>query len=218
MGSEEKSKVFDDEAPNQAREAYDELANWYSTRKKDSYEFKILLPVVLNLLGNLRGKSLIDIGCGPCAYSVEFAKKGAEVYGVDISQKMLEKARVNAYMGNVRLELQKADAHSLPYKDVFFDIAVLTLTILNTKMVQEASRILKPDGLFLFADTHPIIEAKGHWENGKIGAALIIKDYFSEAKREWRIEHALGERSLLNITREQSNNAPTCSLVQVSKS
>ena len=197
MDNEDRFRVFDDDIPEQAKEAYDELADWYSARKKDSYEFKILLPVILNLLGNLRGKSLVDVGCGSCAYSVEFAKRGADVYGVDISQKMLEKAMHNANMRNVRLELQKADMHSLPYKDGRFEIVILTLTILNTKIVQEASRVLKSHGLLLYADTHPIIEARGSWESDKFGTPIIIEDYFSGEKREWRIKHAPGEKIVL---------------------
>jgi ubiquinone/menaquinone biosynthesis C-methylase UbiE len=179
--------------PEQAEEAYDEIADWYSARKRGSYEFKILLPAILNLLGDLRGKSLIDIGCGPGVYSLEFAKRGAIVLGLDISQKMLDKARNSAKMTNTKLTLQKTDAHFLPFMDESFDIAVLILTILNAKMVQEAARVLKPDGLLLFSDTHPIIESKGKWESDGMGAGRIIEDYFSQDKREWRIEHVPGK-------------------------
>ncbi|MFB0514860.1 MAG: hypothetical protein ACETVQ_04705, partial [Candidatus Bathyarchaeia archaeon] len=65
MNSDGKSRVYDDDVPEQAEEAYDEIADWYSARKMGSYEFKMQLPAILNLLGDLRGKSLIDIGCGP---------------------------------------------------------------------------------------------------------------------------------------------------------
>ena len=63
MNSNEKPRDYDYDIPEQAEEAWDKLANWYSARKKGSYEFKIQLPAILNLLGNLHGKSLIDIGC-----------------------------------------------------------------------------------------------------------------------------------------------------------
>lgn len=188
MNTDDKFRVYDDDVPEQAEEAYDKLADWYSARKGGSYEFKIQLPAILNLLGDLRGKSLIDIGCGPGAYSVEFAKRGAHVLGVDLSQKMLDKARNNAETANAGLTLQKADAHSLPYKDDSFDVAVLILTILNTKMVEEAARVLKLGGLLLFSDTHPVIESKGRWEGNDIGAARIVEDYFSQDKRKWRIK------------------------------
>ncbi len=192
MNSDGKSRVYDDDVPEQAEEAYDEIADWYSARKMGSYEFKMQLPAILNLLGDLRGKSLIDIGCGPGAYSVEFAKRGADVLGVDISRKMLDKARNNAKMTNIKFTLQKADAHSLPYTDDSFDVAVLILTILNSKMVEEAARVLKLGGLLLFSDTHPIIESKGRWEGNDIGAGRIVEDYFLQDKREWRIEPGPG--------------------------
>ena len=186
--NDDKSQVYDDDVPEQAEEAYDEISDWYSARKRGSYEFKIQLPAILNLLGDLRGKSLIDIGCGPGVYSVEFAKRGADVLGVDISQKMLDKARNNAETAKAKLTLRKSDAHSLPSKDESFDVAVLILTTLNVKVVEEAARVLGPGGLLLFSDTHPIIESKGRWEGNDIGAARVVEDYFSQDKREWRIK------------------------------
>ena len=193
MNGNKQFRVYDDDVPEQAEEAWDKLADWYSARKRGSYEFKMQLPAILNLLGDLSGKSLIDIGCGPGAYSVEFAKRGADVFGVDFSQNMLDKARDNAETANVELTLQKADAHSLPYTGESFDVAVLIFMILNTKIVEEAARVLKPSGLLLFSDTHPTLEAKGQWESNNIGAPRIIEDYFSHDKRKWRIKHGPGQ-------------------------
>jgi ubiquinone/menaquinone biosynthesis C-methylase UbiE len=189
LNSNEEVRVYDYDASEQAEEAWDKLANWYSARKKGSYEFKIQLPAILNLLGNLRGKSLIDICCGPGTYSVEFAKRRANVLGIDLSQKMLDKARNNAKMADVKLTLQKADAHFIPCPDNSFDIAVIILTILNDKIIEEAARVLKPSGLLLISDTHPILEAKGHWKSSKIGAPRIIEDYFSRDKKKWQIKY-----------------------------
>jgi ubiquinone/menaquinone biosynthesis C-methylase UbiE len=193
--------VYEDDVPEQAEEAYDKLADWYSARKRVSYEFKIQLPAILNLLGNLRGKSLLDVGCGPCVYSAEFAKMGADVFGVDISQKMLEKAAKNAETANVKLALLKADAHSLPCADGSFDVAVFILTILNTKLLEEAARVLKLGGILLFSDTHPVIEAEGRWESDKIGAPLIVEDYFSRDKREWQIQNGSGQSITLKYNK-----------------
>ena len=192
MNGNKQFRVYDDDVPEQAEEAWDKLADWYSARKRGSYEFKMQLPAILNLLGDLRGKNLIDIGCGPCVYSVEFAERGVDVSVVDLSQNMLDKARDNAETANVELTLQKADAHSLPYKGESFDVAVLIFMILNTKIIEEAVRVLKPSGLLLFSDTHPALEAKGQWESGNIGAPRIIEDYFSHDKRKWRIEPGPG--------------------------
>jgi len=189
LNNNEKFRIYDYNIPKQAEEAWDKLADWYSARKMGSYEFKIQLPAILNLLGNLRKKSLIDIGCGPGNYSVEFAKKGANVLGIDLSQKMLDKARNNAKMADVNLTLQKADAHLIRCPDNSFDIAVIILAILNEKIIKEAARVLKPGGLLLISDTHPTLEAKGRWKSNKIGAPRIIEDYFSREKKKWRINY-----------------------------
>ena len=189
MNDSKKFTVYDYNMPKQAEEAWDELANWYSARKKGSYEFKIQLPAILNLLGNLRGKSLIDIGCGPGNYSVEFTKRGANVLGIDLSEKMLDKARNNAKMAEVKLTLQKADARLIACPDNSFDIAVIILAILNEKIVKEAARVLIPGGLLLISDTHPTLEAKGRWKSNEIGTPRIIEDYFSRVKKKWRINY-----------------------------
>ncbi len=189
MNSNEKPRDYDYDIPEQAEEAWDKLANWYSARKKGSYEFKIQLPAILNLLGNLHGKSLIDIGCGPGTYSVEFAKRGANVLSIDLSQKMLDKARNNAKMADVKLTLHKTDAHSIPCRDNSFDVAVIILAVVNEKTVKEAARVLKPGGLLLISDTHPTLEAKGHWKSNKIGTPRIIEDYFSREKKKWQINY-----------------------------
>jgi len=189
LNNNEKFTVYGYDIPEQAEEAWDKLANWYSARKKGSYEFKIQLPAILNLLGNLRGKSLIDIGCGPGTYSVEFAKRGANVLGLDLSQKMLDKAGNNAKMADINLTLQKADARLIRCPDNSFDIAVIILAILNEKIIKEAARVLKPGGLLLISDTHPTLEAKGRWKSNKIGTPRIIEDYFSREKKKWQINY-----------------------------
>jgi len=120
---------------------------------------------------------------------VEFAKRGANVLGIDLSQKMLDKARSNVRMADVNLTLQKADAHSIRYPDNSFDIAVIILAILNERIIKEAARVLKPGGLLLISDTHPTLEAKGRWESDKIGAPRVIEDYFSREKKKWQINY-----------------------------
>ena len=188
MNTDDRFRVYNEDIPEHAEGFHDEIAVWYSERKRSSYEFRIQLPVILKLLGDLQGKRLIDICCGPGVYSVEFARRGADVLGVDISQKMLDEAKKNAENANVNLTLQKSDVHSLPSPDESFDIAVLILAILNTRIVEEVARVLKPRGLLLYSDTHPIIESKGRWESDRIGASRIVEDYFSQDQREWQIQ------------------------------
>lgn len=53
--------------------------------------------LILSLSGNLKGKKVLDIGCGPGIYAIDLAKKGAEaVLGIDISTTMIQLAEENA--------------------------------------------------------------------------------------------------------------------------
>ena len=50
----------------------------------------------VDILGDVRGKTILDVGCGSGIYAIYFAQRGAEVTGIDFSQGMLSLARKNA--------------------------------------------------------------------------------------------------------------------------
>jgi 2-polyprenyl-3-methyl-5-hydroxy-6-metoxy-1,4-benzoquinol methylase len=52
-----------------------------------------LRPVILNVIGNIKDKNILDLGCGSGKYSIVFAEMGAIVTGVDISKKQIELAQ-----------------------------------------------------------------------------------------------------------------------------
>jgi SAM-dependent methyltransferase len=54
------------------------------------------LKLTLDELGDLSGRRVLDVGCGPGRYAVAAAERGAEVVGVDISRMMLTLARGHA--------------------------------------------------------------------------------------------------------------------------
>ena len=57
-----------------------------------------------------KGNSLLDVGCGTGRHSVELAKRGLNVTGIDLSSGMLDQARKVAVEANVEVELLQADA------------------------------------------------------------------------------------------------------------
>jgi 2-polyprenyl-3-methyl-5-hydroxy-6-metoxy-1,4-benzoquinol methylase len=72
--------------------------------------------------GDLHGKRVLDIGCGPGRYAVEFAKRGAaEVVGVDLSDEMLGLARQEAERAGVadRCKFQLGDFWNQNYERSF---------------------------------------------------------------------------------------------------
>ena len=82
----------------QAREDWDRLAEHYASFREErgTYNEIVEMPAMLSLIGNVKGKTVLDAGCGPGHYSILLAKNGADVTSIDISEKMIEIAKNNA--------------------------------------------------------------------------------------------------------------------------
>jgi len=115
------------------------------------------LEFVFHLLGNLRGATVVELGCGDGLNTVILASLGASVIGVDVSEESLAltaaRARANAVARQVRVV--HAGAPQLPLKDGTAD-KVLCVAILHHVDIQatalEIHRILKPSGVAVFLE------------------------------------------------------------------
>jgi len=121
----------------------------------DEYRFDKLryLPRLVDFDG-FRGKKLLEVGCGIGTDLVRFAKGGAVVTGIDLSDTALDLARRNARQAGVEMDLKLANGEDLPFEDGSFDVVychgVLQYTAEPRLMVEECRRVLKPDGEAIF--------------------------------------------------------------------
>jgi ubiquinone/menaquinone biosynthesis C-methylase UbiE len=118
---------------------------------------------ISKVLGNVRGKTFLDIGAGAGEASVYFALKGADVTATDLSAQMLKVVGNLAKFYNTSLQTVVANAEKLPFDDNTFDI-VYAGNILHhvnlPKALAEIQRVLKPGGVFVSWDAlqhNPII-------------------------------------------------------------
>jgi len=119
----------------------------------------------LKALGDLRGKRLLDLGCGAGETTAWFAMQGATVDAVDISPGMIDVARGLAERLNVsdRVTFHVAPGESLPFPDATFD-AVFGHDCLHhmdfERARDEVRRVMKPSRRAVFAEPlghNPII-------------------------------------------------------------
>jgi ubiquinone/menaquinone biosynthesis C-methylase UbiE len=130
------------------REVFDEIApEWYNRRHRS-----IFTKELEELAERWRGGKLLNIGCGHGADFVPF-KEGFELYGIDISGKMLELAGKYTEKYSLKVNLTQSDARKLPFADNFFDDAIAVAIFHHIegeeerlKALRELKRVLKPGG------------------------------------------------------------------------
>ena len=112
-----------------------------------------------HILGNLEGKTVLEVGCGDGANAILLAKLGAQVVGVDVSQESVEvaekRAALNGVGDSVRFVCSPLELVDLPpnHFDLVVGVAILhhvisTLDLVLRRLVASA----KPRGMFLFAE------------------------------------------------------------------
>ena len=110
---------------------------------------------ILKKVKSLKGKKILELGCGAGEASVYFAKKGAIVTATDISQGMLDVVQKLAKKHHVKLTTKQCTSDKLDFPDGSFDIvyaANLMHHVEHEPTLKESHRVLKKGGLFISYD------------------------------------------------------------------
>lgn len=122
-----------------------------------------LNDIELKLLGNIEGKSILHLQCHFGQDTISLSRMGAEVTGVDFSDKAIESANELATKTNTNASFICCNIYDLPqYLTKQFDIVFTSYGTIGwlpdiDKWAQIISRFLKPGGKFVFAEFHPVI-------------------------------------------------------------
>lgn len=111
---------------------------------------------LLELLGPVAGKPVLDVGCGDGSFALELARRGADVTGLDSDAVMIAAARQQARTEHTQLRLVEGKAEALPFPDATFDavVAVAVLCIIPdvARAIAEMARVLKPRGRLVIGE------------------------------------------------------------------
>ena len=149
------------------------------------------IPALLSMMPDLKGKRVLDLGCGYGEHCKLFVDRGAKrVLGIDISKKMLEIAK--AENSDPKIEYRNMPMENVNALNEAFDVAVSSLALHYVEdfygVVKSIYHLLDRGGVLLFSQEHPLVTCHSRgsrWtkdENGK-KIHLNLSDYGVSGER-----------------------------------
>ncbi len=143
------------------RDGYDRWAEIYDD--EDNPLIALEEPRVTELLGDVRGLTIADIGCGTGRHAIPLAAE-ARVIALDFSEGML--ARALRKPGAAAVQFVAHDAsHTIPLRDASCDRVLCCLVLEHIRdlvhLFQEFKRLCKPDGFIVVSAMHPAMMLRG---------------------------------------------------------
>ena len=123
-------------------------------------------PQLLNFLGDVKNKKVLDGGCGTGYFTRKIVGLGAEVYGCDIEPNMLKTAKDNEKENPLGIEYDLCDIKKTIYDDNYFDVVVSVGVLFHLdqnewkEYLKESYRIIKPGGSLVISIEHPFLFSK----------------------------------------------------------
>lgn len=174
----------------QKKTSWGNVASWYHELLKSgkgTFQHDVILPNILRLLGAKNAQTIVDLACGPGFFAREFAKTGARVTGIDISEELIAFAKREAR----RVEFFVASADQIPMiQDKSVDAVTIILALQNIEnmagVFAEAKRVLKPSGRLLLVLNHPAFRvpkaSEWGWDEERSVQYRRVDAYMSEAR------------------------------------
>jgi malonyl-CoA O-methyltransferase len=159
-------------------EGYDK---WASTYEREPNPLVMLEErVTLELIGDVQGKRVLDLGCGTGRYCALLAERGGTVIGLDPSLGMLDQARRKVTTRR-HFELHHGIIETTSFPDEHFDLVISALTLGHLPELEptlrEAVRVLKTGSWMVISDIHPYWPVSGH----------NYTEFFDDTGQEYRI-------------------------------
>ena len=155
---------------------YDAIADLYAAAVGDNVVDSVA-ACLLDLLGPVRGRRVLDLACGQGRLSRELARRGATVVGCDLSNALLEKARAAEVADRLDIDYIHVDAASQSaLAGETFDVVVSHFGLSDIDdldgTLATACRVLRTRGRFVFSILHPCFpgwgeDAPSSWPPGE---------------------------------------------------
>jgi SAM-dependent methyltransferase len=142
----------------------------------------------LGALGDVRGRDVLELGCGAARWSLALARQGARVVGIDLSPTQLSHAVRLQHRSARRVALVRGDAERLPFEGQVFDLVFCdwgAMTFADPfRTVPEVARVLRNSGRLVFVTSTPLRAIVEDRRTNRIDRRLRY-DYFGLHRLEY---------------------------------
>ncbi|UCC20463.1 MAG: class I SAM-dependent methyltransferase [Promethearchaeota archaeon] len=205
MDDHEKKKVL-----SKFHHIFESEENYYSKKilgpekaldLEDENFFRQINLKLKKALGNVKGKKVLDVGCGRGRLSFYLAQNGANVVGIDLSKNFIDFCNKKLKKSNLQIDFKVMNAQIPDFEDNMFDIIVGSRIIHHLPDIElffrECKRLLKKKGFITFIEPlkrNPIVEMNRRHLNPKGRTIhehpLLISDIMKVKKMFGNIKHS----------------------------
>ena len=140
--------------------------DWVAHADLNDYRNFFLMPRTLEMLGEVGGRRILDLGCGEGGYARELARRGAEVTAIDGSPRLIEVAQQRTQASGLNVVYICANASHLGESGIepaSFDLVLAAMSLMDVEdypgAIREVHRTLRPAGELIMSITHPCFSA-----------------------------------------------------------
>jgi len=178
MDNEQVAWFWDENAPDWIEAV---RAGW------DTFREHVNNPAFFEMLGDISGMRVLDVGCGEGYNTRKLADLGADVVAIDPSRLMIAAARDHESAEPRGIEYHQTSASDLSvFDNESFDAALSTMTLMDlgdyAESIAEIVRVLRPGGLLQFSVSHPCTMTRA-WEwirdADDLKQGVVVGNYFS---------------------------------------
>lgn len=164
------------------------INEWINIAQTNDFRMYYIMPYTLEKLGDVKGKHILDLGCGDGGYSRALAHKGTFLTSADCSEDMVGYAKNKAEEEGLRIDHHVINANALNgIQKNYYDLVLCSMMLMDVEdldgTLKEIHRVLKPKGTVFISILHPCFKGKETaWLKNNGSIQVLISDYHNPEK------------------------------------